>query len=713
LQSTILQDLDDEQRAAVTDEGGRLLIVAGAGSGKTRVITRRIAWRVYRGVPAHRILAITFTNKAAREMAARVDQLLPGSAAWVSTFHSFAARMLRLDGTKIGISREFTILDHDDQVQVVKRQMQARGVGTREVRPEGILHQISRWKNRVLCPADADDGASSSYDRLAAEIYASYQAALTAAHCLDFDDLLLRCLELLRHPAYGSAWKARFVEVLVDEYQDTNRVQGEILAEITSRSAVTACGDPDQSIYSWRGADLSNILEFEQRFPGTRIVRLQSNYRSTGAIVEVASRLIRNNVQRIDRELFSVGPRGTAPVFHVASSESEEAEFVARTIKSLEAQGIPPSEVAVLYRTNAFSRPFERVFRGHAIPYQVIGAVEFFERKEVRDLHSFLRLKVNPFDVEAWRRIVNLPPRGIGERTQQALLVAAAGAALSPVDLVLERREWPRLRGAANRGMEQLRELLSWWMEERDTSVHELLQLLVDRIDYYGYLERQIAPAAIDRGDNVRALLADAFEFDQRGDPGGLRGYLEERSLVQDTDRLGASDLDGVSLMTLHSAKGLEFRAVFLVAFEAEVLPHRRSLEEGGIEEERRLLYVGITRARELLFLTRSCQRFAFGRMEVALPSPFLEEVLDPSVSEPPIERIRVVEEEFEAWSPEGFEEEVAAQDFRVGDNVEHESFGVGEVIDVQGRGIRRRVRVRFAAGEKNLHLAYGRLRKV
>ncbi|MBL8840971.1 MAG: UvrD-helicase domain-containing protein [Planctomycetes bacterium] len=723
LPPALLDGLNDAQRAAVSHQHGPLLIVAGAGSGKTRVITRRIAALVARGVAPHRLLAITFTNKAAREMAARVEQLLPGSHAWVSTFHAAAAKLLRLGGEAIGLSRDFTICDRDDLVAIVRRLLKAHGHDPKEVRPEGVVEQISLWKNHGLSPESAKQEAhepawrpgAAALGTVASELWPELATTMREGRLLDFDDLLLEARRLVADPIAGAPWRSRFEHVLVDEYQDTNKVQSELADLLASgHGNLAACGDPDQSIYAWRGADLSNILEFTRRYPTATMVRLEQNYRSKGAILAVASAVIEKNVHRVERGLVPVLDYGERPRLLFGWTDNDEAELVAREIFRLIADhGVRSREIAVLYRTNALSRPFEAALRARGIAYRVVGALEFYARKEVKDLLAWLRLKANPRDPEAFLRVVNTPPRGIGEVAQGQLLQAAREAGVDYCTLVEDEARRPRLKGVAGKGAVALAAWLRWLRSAPDRPVAALLQELISVVGYESHLTE--AYGEIDGGeriDNVRELIADANDFDVTNPEGGLARFLEERALVQDADDAGAERTDAVSLMTLHAAKGLEFAAVFLAGLEETRLPHRRADSPLEIEEERRLFYVGITRARERLYLSHAGQRFVFGRSEPATPSRFLHD-LPPHLIDGGV----AADETFDA-APRAvqvvLDDEVAeSEGFVAGERVEHEKFGVGKILDVVGRGRSSRVRVVFRSGEKLLDLNYARLKKV
>jgi DNA helicase-2/ATP-dependent DNA helicase PcrA len=718
----LLAELNDAQRQAVLHPGGPLLIVAGAGSGKTRVVTRRIAGLIERGVPSGRILAITFTNKAAREMRERVAALVPETRSWISTFHAAAARMLRQSADEIGLPRDFSICDRDDLASLVRRVMKEAGLDPKEIRPAAVIERISLWKNHGVSPQEA--GAlphepsfrpgSPAPDAVAAALWPAIAETLRAARLLDFDDLLLEGRRLILDPAAGARWRERFDHVLVDEYQDTNRIQSEIADALAERHGnLTVCGDPDQSIYAWRGADLSNILEFTRRHEGTALVRLEQNYRSSGAILAVASAVIARNVHRVERGLVQVLGRGEPPRLLFGLGEADEADQVAREIHRLAAdRGLRFRDFAVLYRTNALSRPFESALRARGIPYRVVGALEFYARKEVKDLLAWLRLKANPRDVESFLRAVNVPARGIGEKAQAALLAAARANGLDFLELVVDESRRPALRGTAGKGAQLLAKLFDWLRRAPDRPVAALLQEVIEVTGFQRWLEETHGAEGPDRVENVQQLVADAHDFDELHQDAGLDRFLEERALVQDSDDAGGP-ADAVSLMTLHSAKGLEFRAVFLAGLEETRLPHRRAESEFELEEERRLFYVGVTRARERLWLSHASQRFVFGRMEPAIPSRFLHEI-PPGLVEGGDDA-----EGFDGGAPGGMQLELDDDpfgddaDFRVGDRVAHEKFGAGCVLDVVGRGRTSRVRVAFHGFEKLLDVSFARLKRV
>ncbi len=707
--------LNDVQRRAVEHGDSPLLIVAGAGTGKTRVITHRVASLLTRGFDPARVLAITFTNKAAREMKERVEHLTAGSDVWVSTFHALSARALRMDGPAIQIPRDYTIRDRDDQLSLVRRLLKQLQLNSRDFPPAKILRQISEWKNFDRSVDDVRASAEMETDLWMAGLYQAYAQEMKESRSLDFDDLLLEFRRLLLDPEFGDRWRGRFDHVLVDEYQDTNRIQGEISRALVSHhQRISACGDPDQSIYSWRGADVTNILEFEKQFPGAEVVRLEKNYRSTPSILAVASAAISRNRQRIERELYSESEDGPRPSLRAYLSESDEAEETAGAIQDcVEERGLQYGDVAILYRTNALSRGFERCLRARGIPYQVVGAVEFYARKEVKDLLAFLRLRVNPWDSESFLRIVNLPARGIGAKSQQAILDSARESNTSLVDCVRKPGLRPKLRGAAVRGLADLGELLDWLMEREDRGISDLLHELTVRLDYENFLEETYPVGADERWENVRSLMADTFEYEAGDEDGDLLGYLEERALIQDTDQIGGAG-NAVSLMTLHSAKGLEFPVVFLTGLEENVLPHRRSYEEGRLEEERRLFYVGITRAKQLLQLSYASERFQFGRWELSRPSPFLLEIPEDLLQVP--RRDTAFDSAASGFSDDTYvelDEDQESAGFQVGDQVRHSGFGFGQVTQVVGGGRSLRLRIRFSGGEKTIVADYAQLKRV
>ncbi|GIW71968.1 MAG: DNA helicase [Planctomycetota bacterium] len=741
----LLADLTPAQREAVTHLDGPMIVVAGPGSGKTRVLTRRVAWLVLRaGVEPWRILAITFTNKAAEEMRARIERLLVAEGAGgaaegvlVSTFHSFCARMLRRYGPP-GRTSDFTIYDTDDQKACLKRVLAELQLDAAQWRPGALLARISEAKNRLLDAEAFAEQAAGWRDEVVARVYRAYEQALAQFNALDFDDLLLKMLALLeREPQVREELRARFRHVLVDEYQDTNRPQyliANLLAGADGNLFVV--GDPDQAIYKWRGADLRNILEFERDHPSAREVRLERNYRSTRAILRAAEGLIEHNRERRARRLFTDNDEGVPLRLVRCLSDEEEARLVADEIAArLEQGGCPARELAVFYRANALSRRFEEELRRRGIPHRVVGAVPFYQRREVKDVLAWLRLLANPDDQQALARVIGLTGN-LGAGTLGRLAERAATRGWSVLRTLLEDTAvMEQLRAPQRRALSGLRELLAELRAMPPAPVLPLLQRVLERTGYLEALRGADDPQELARADNVEALLNAAAELDAREPAGGYRALLDQAALWSAVEEDGA-DGEAVRLMTLHAAKGLEFDEVFIVGFDDRLLPLEREDSACDLEEERRLLYVGLTRARRRVTLTSAMVRRTWGRERTAQPSRFLaelpSEVLErtgtaglrlaaaplpqppPSRSAPPpaafAARLGELRARAAAVRPGGS----TAAELVAGARVRHAVFGEGEVLEVSGSGVGRRVRVRFERiGTKTLVLQYANLERL
>jgi DNA helicase-2/ATP-dependent DNA helicase PcrA len=711
-----LAGLNEQQREAVLASEGPALILAGAGSGKTRVITHRIAHLVLdKGVGLERILAVTFTNKAAAEMKARVEALLGGSATgfWISTFHSLCVRILRREAEAAGLPRDFQIYDEEDQLTVVRDALRALDLSEKLNPPRRILSRISARKNsgRDPEPSDPDAPAASSFERIAER----YRQGLDAAHALDFDDLLLRSVELLAgNTAVREAYQRRFEYLLVDEYQDTNRTQYELIRLLAGgRGNVTVVGDEDQSIYSWRGADIQNILDFERDFPGARVLRLEQNYRSTQAILDAASLLVSHNRRRKGKTLRAVNAAGDDVWLHQAADEFEEAAWVVERLARHGGRG------AVLFRINAQSRLFEEALMRRSMPYLVVGGVGFYERKEVKDALAYLRLVLNPGDPVAFKRVLNVPPRGIGERSMGEIDSLAAAQGVSPWQALGLLVDDARLPARATQPLARFRELIeSLRVEAPGLPVKGLLQRTLELSGYSAALAQQDSQESQDRLENLAELLSAAADYDGRDSDPSLAGFLDQVSLLSDADQVRGDA--PVILMTLHSAKGLEFDSVFLAGMEEGLCPHSRSLtSDEGLEEERRLCYVGMTRAREHLYLSFVQSRQVFGQRRLAQPSRFLGEL--------PRERLRVTGagRAQPVWEQRpGPRRESAGMAYaeapapvaplvglRPGVRVRHPLFGLGTVLRSDGAGDDLKLTVSFAGvGAKRLVARYAGL---
>ncbi len=716
MSSPLLAGLNPAQREAVLAVEGPVLILAGAGSGKTRVITHRIAYlTLERGVASEAVLAVTFTNKAAGEMKARAEALLEGHRflGWISTFHSLCVRILRREAAAADLDPGFLIFDGDDQQALVRTVLRSLDVSEKLNPPRQILSRISAFKNSGRTDWNADSSVGAAWF---ARIAQGYQDALAAARALDFDDLLLRTLALFdQKPQVRDAYRRRFAYLLVDEYQDTNRVQYELVRHLAGpRGNLTVVGDEDQSIYSWRGADIQNILDFERDFPGARVLRLEENYRSSQRILDVASGLVAWNRKRKGKILRAVKSGGPPVRLHQASDEYGEAAYVIAGLGELE-QG---RRTAILYRMNAQSRLFEEALRRQRIAYRVVGGVGFYERREVKDALGYLRLAMNPRDPVAFRRVLNVPPRGVGARAADELdrLAKERGVSLWEALRVVE--DEGLLPARATQPLSRFRALIEGLREDAaQLSVKGLLERILERSGYAAALAEEDSVENRDRQENLAELLSAAAEYDRRSQGGPASGFLDEVSLLSDID-LMREDAP-VTLMTLHAAKGLEFDAVFLVGLEEGLLPHARSLEnESALEEERRLCYVGMTRAMERLSLSWAESRQVFGQRRMSEASRFLGEIPREALEltrdgwgSPA--RVRVAERAGQgrlAWDGDahrrGAAPEASVQDLdlRAGARVRHPLFGVGTVVRREGSGEDLKLTVAFAgAGPKRL----------
>jgi DNA helicase-2/ATP-dependent DNA helicase PcrA len=706
-----LADLNPAQREAVLATEGPVLVVAGAGSGKTRVLTHRIAHLVSAcGVKPQEILAITFTNKAAGEMRERLEGILGDVAPrmWVMTFHAACGRILRREAPRLGYRSNFTIYDQADQVRLAKQCLEELERDPKRFVPRGIHAQISMAKNQLIGPEEYKARVASFYDQTVADAYALYQRRLHSSNAVDFDDLLMLTVEVLeRFPEALTRWQKAFRYVLVDEYQDTNHAQYRLLQLLAGQHKnVFAVGDPDQSIYAFRGADIRNILEFERDFGGGRLIALEQNYRSTNSILRAANSLITHNRERKPKNLWSeLGEGDPARVVEV-EDEHAEARFVAAEVASLIEEGYAGSELAVFYRTNAQSRVLEDVLVRQEIPYQVIGGPKFYERAEIKDAIGYLQVIDNAYDAVSLTRIANRPRRGIGNASLARLQTFADTQGISLWE-ALERADEAGVGAAPLKAVERFRTLMQSSMAGAlELSVPELLERVLEKSGYLESLEAERTVEAQGRVENLLELVGVAREYQERADEPGLSEFLQQISLYSDQDDLSA-ERSLVSLMTLHNAKGLEFRAVFLIGMEEGVFPHSRSLEEQGLEEERRLAYVGLTRAKERLTLSHAASRSLWGARGYNLPSRFLDELPQEEIER---ERLRPA-----SWSGYGAPTVAVRRnlpDLSTGDSVRHSTLGEGVVMRIEADGT---VTVRFAEDgvERRLMLDYAPLEKV
>jgi len=707
LADSILEGLNPEQREAVTSTEGPLLVLAGAGSGKTRVLVHRIAWLVgVCGIPPEGILAVTFTNKAAGEMRERVEKLLgpEAEALWCSTFHSACVRILRREAGHLGLSRGFAIYDDDDSRQAIKEALRRKELDPKTHDPRRLRWRIDQFKNQGILPAGASEQATDMDAELTAELYASYQRILAENEALDFGDLLLQTTVLFQqHPEVLAHYRRRWQYVLVDEYQDTNRVQYNLVTQLVEEHQnLCSVGDPDQSIYAWRNADIRNILDFERDFPKAKVVRLERNYRSTQPILSGAVAVVSNNVERLEKALYTEREEGERIRVYHARDDRDEAQFAVRQIiDEVRKRGRPYRDFAIFYRTNAQSRPFEEEFLKYDVPYTVVGGVRFYARAEVKDALAYLRAALNPADSVAVRRIVNNPPRGIGKATVER---AASAADAGGVSLLEGLRIVAGEGGRAGSKIAAFLKVVDGLARELpELSPADAIACVLDRSGYLRHLEQQGTTEAEGRLENLRELLAGADDFaranaalgDDERSP--LELFLEEVALVADIDQHDTR-ADRVSMMTVHSAKGLEYPIVFLVGLEEGIFPHAASArDERGVEEERRLCYVGMTRAMERLTISCAEERRRFGSRSYQVPSRFLSEIPE-----------ELVEGELPGGpKPAGggdydidysYAQEAAGGSSTLGPGlrVRHPIFGEGSVMQVAGSGQGQKLRIRF-----------------
>jgi DNA helicase-2/ATP-dependent DNA helicase PcrA len=722
MEATFFERLNERQLEAVTTTEGPVLVIAGAGSGKTRVLTERIAYLVkHRGVSPRNILAFTFTNKAAREMGERLERSLPGITRelWVGTFHSTGVRILRRHGEMIGVPRNFSIYDTDDSLRLIKQVIEEMGYQGLILRtPRGVRDAISRWKNDMITPEEARARAVDNMDQRLAEVYRAYDAALRRAQALDFDDLIAKVVQLFQaRPEVKRLYAERFRYVLVDEFQDTNPLQMVLIDDLSSHHRnLFVVGDDDQSIYSWRGARVEHILTFDGLYPDAKVIRLEQNYRSTRTILDAANAVIAHNRGRKGKTLWTDGERGEKIELLVSLDEEGEAWAIRRQVEAWVQEGFDPGEIAILYRTNAQSRALEEAFEMAGMPYQIVGAVRFYERAEVRDVLAYAKLLVNPADAVSFRRIVNVPRRGIGKATLAAVEQAASVEGVSPLEWLLRGGEGlpPTARRRFAEFVSLYRDLSA--LAERETAP-EVLRAILRKTRYREYLKESY-PDGEDRVENVEELVAGAERFAEEREDKSLAAYLEAVAMVSDVDNL--ENGQGVlKLMTLHNAKGLEFDCVVIAGLEEGLLPHHSALEEEReLEEERRLFYVGMTRARRRLALSCAHSRHRFGGVSGQRPSRFLEEIpeecLEGSVETgwvraPYEEARRRSPQPLEAGSVDATEPEDYSQEevrFVVGMRVAHAQYGRGVVRRVEGSGAGMRVTVLFDHGEERTFVA-------
>ncbi|HZG59727.1 MAG TPA: DNA helicase PcrA [Anoxybacillus sp.] len=730
LAEKLLSGLNPQQQAAVKATEGPLLIMAGAGSGKTRVLTHRIAYLMAeKHVAPWNILAITFTNKAAREMKERIQNLLGGAAEeiWISTFHSMCVRILRRDIDRIGINRNFSILDTTDQLSVLKTILKEKNIDPKKFDPRTILGTISSAKNELLSPEEYAKQAGSYYEKIVSEVYEEYQKRLLRNHSLDFDDLIMTTIQLFKRvPEVLEYYQYKFQYIHVDEYQDTNRAQYMLVKLLAERfKNLCVVGDSDQSIYRWRGADIQNILSFEKDYPNATVILLEQNYRSTKRILQAANEVIENNLNRKPKKLWTENPEGNKIVYYQAMSESDEAQFVAGKIKEYVDSGKRKySDFAILYRTNAQSRVMEEVLLKSNINYKIVGGIKFYDRKEIKDILAYLRLIANPNDDISLVRIINVPKRGVGASSLDKIISYASENGLSIFE-ALGEIEQIGLSSRVVAPLVQFRQQIEHWGQMQEyLSVTELVEEVLDKSGYRDMLRAEKTLEAQSRLENIDEFLSVTKHFENTNDDKSLIAFLTDLALVADIDQLDAEEdnqNDAVVLMTLHSAKGLEFPVVFIIGMEEGIFPHSRSLDdEAEMEEERRLAYVGITRAEEELFLTSAQMRTLFGRTSINPVSRFISEIPD--------ELIENLNETMRKNSPFTARQQTRTMvrpaaratggeviDWRVGDKAEHKKWGIGTVVSVRGEGDDKELDIAFPSpiGIKRLLAKFAPITKV
>ena len=694
----LLSSLNDVQREAVQHTEGPLLILSGAGSGKTRVITHRVAYLIeHHNVSPYRILAVTFTNKAANEMKTRLETLLETGISknlWVATFHSTCARILRQDIEKLEpYTGRFTIYDTGEQYTLIKGILRELGLNEKTHNPRAVLSHISRAKNDYLKPTEYADIAKGYFEETVAKVYPVYQETLRQNNALDFDDLLLFTLELfVNYPETLEYYQDKFAYLLVDEYQDTNQCQYELVRFLAGeRQNICVVGDDDQSIYSFRGADIKNILNFEKDYPNTQVLRLEQNYRSTKNILDAAWSVVHNNKARKAKRLWTENEDGEHILCYEAADENDEAGYVGTQIQDWHEQGVDYADFAIFYRTNAQSRVFEEAFLAANIPYQIIGGVGFYDRMEVKDLLAYLRIMSNPHDTVSLRRIINVPTRGIGATTVQRLVDFAHSEDMSLFDAIKRVEDIPKINSGIQAKVRSFAKIFTeFGPEDLPTdAMHYVLGIT----GYLKNLKNQKTVEAQNRVENIEELMNAIAEYEYNAEQPSLANYLETVALTTDIDRMETDKTDRVPLMTLHSAKGLEFPFVFIVGMEENFLPHQRaitSLTGDELEEERRLCYVGITRAMEQLFLVHAQQRRMYRDSEYRSPSRFIEEIPPHLIKH--VDRYRSAFRE--TAHPSHAEKQTHG--YNIDQVVYHSKYGRGKITQLSGTGENTFVTVRF-----------------
>lgn len=729
LTEKLLTGLNEQQKEAVKTTEGPLLIMAGAGSGKTRVLTHRIAYlMVERGVNPYNILAITFTNKAAREMKDRIGALLGGAAeeVWISTFHSACVRILRRDIDRIGYNRNFTILDTTDQQSVIKGILKEKNLDPKKFDPRGILAAISSAKNELIDPETFSKRQGGYMDQIVSEVYTEYQKRLKKNQALDFDDLIMVTIQLFqRVPEVLEFYQRKFQYIHIDEYQDTNRAQYMLVKLLASRfQNLCVVGDSDQSVYGWRGADIANILSFEKDYPQSRAIFLEQNYRSTKRILHAANEVIKNNLNRKPKNLWTENTDGCNIAYFRGDNQQTEAQFVAGKIQELTASGQRKrSDIAILYRTNAQSRVIEEVLMKSNIDYNIVGGIKFYDRKEIKDLLAYLRLIANPADDISLQRVINVPKRGLGSTSLDKISRYAQDNDLTMYEALAEADFIGISSKAAKTALEFRRLIETYTQQQEYLSVSELVEEVLERTGYRDMLKAEKTIESQSRLENIEEFLSVTKNFEDNSEDKSLVAFLTDLALVADIDEVGKEEKvqDSVVLMTLHSAKGLEFPVVFLMGMEEGVFPHSRSLmDENEMEEERRLAYVGITRAEEELYLTNAQMRTLYGRTNMNPVSRFISEI--------PADLIDDLAASKKVTTSFGLKTQPARRpvarpqikttninsDWKVGDKASHKKWGTGTVVSVKGSGESMELDIAFPSpiGIKRLLAAFAPIEK-
>lgn len=736
----IVNGLNPEQRLAVETSDGAVLVMAGAGSGKTSVLTRRIAYLMAtKRVAPWGILAITFTNKAAREMRDRIEQLvgLAANDIWATTFHSMCVRILRRDIEQLGYNKGFTILDGADQLTTIKRIMIDMNIDIKQYEPRSLQHAISSAKNELKSAPKVRDIAGNPFQKIVGDVYLEYERRLKSNHALDFDDLIMKTVQLFeQYPEVLSFYQNKFHYIHVDEYQDTNHAQYKLVSLLAQkRKNICVVGDSDQSIYGWRGADIKNILQFERDYPDAKVIRLEQNYRSTQTILDIANEVIAHNTVRKEKNLWTQNDKGDRASLHRANDERAEARFILEKIQSHRTQGGQYQDCAVLYRTNAQSRVLEEAFLQQGIPYRIFGGLKFYERKEIKDLLSFLRLIMNPADDISFRRVINVPKRGVGDGTLDKLQGFANAYGMSLFQAA-EQANQAGVSPKTVRAIAEFVQMIDQLIKMREfLNVTELTEEVLKRSAYKEALKAEKTLEAEARVENLEEFLSVTREFDARTDVASedddLAVFLTEVALVADTDMNGGKpevpdtveDSEQVVMMTLHSAKGLEFPLVFLPGFEEGLFPHSRTLDsEQEMEEERRLCYVGITRAKRKLYMTTCSSRTIFGQYRQSMPSRFLNEMpkelieLDEGVAfvRPQWAPRPESNGRGQIVVPASFGADLTVE-YTPGDKVEHRKWGIGTVVESTGSGENLELTIAFPApiGLKRLAARFAPVKKV